>query len=110
VDKAKVYPRIGRLLLSIWIIVWVVLICKSSIPYAGFNHLMLSTFSATILNLAFNPCAFIGAVLLDLVALKETPLRKPGWLRLVIAYLILWAVLLTFVLQGFFVVNRPTIV
>lgn len=108
-DKVKVYRKAGRLLLSVWIIVWVVLIWKSAIPYTGFNNLMLSTFSATIINLAFNPCAFIGAILLDLVALQEAPARKRGWLRLIIIYIILWIPLLIFVLWGNFS-YRPKIV
>ena len=108
-DKVKVYRKAGRVLLFVWITAWVVLICKSAIPYTGFNDLMLSTFSATIINLAFNPCAFIGAILLDLVALKETPARKRGWLRLVIIYIMLWIPLSIFVLWGNFS-YRPTIV
>jgi hypothetical protein len=100
VDKAKVYTRIGRGLLLAWVMVWVILICKPSMPYAGFNALMLNVFSATVINFAFNPCAFIGAILLDLVAMNKAPLRKRAWLRLVILYLIVWTGLFIIVLRG----------
>ena len=106
-DKAKVYRRVGRVLLSVWAIAWVILICKWAIPYKGFNHLMLVTFTATVLNLAYNPCAFIGAILSDLVVLKQAPSRKPGWRRLIMLYFILWLTLFTFILRGLLTVNRP---
>lgn len=107
-DKVKVYPRIGRALLSVWVIVWILLICKFSIPYAGLSNLMSGIFSATLVNLAFNPCAFIGAILLDLVALKENPARKSAWRRLMVMYFILWIILCFYVFRNFS--NRATIV
>ena len=103
-DKAKVYTRTGRVLLSVWVIVWISLICYSSIPFKGFGNFMFSTFTVTILNLAFNPCAFFGAVLLDWVELKNHPERKRGWVRLVIIYLIFWAGLLILYSK-----SRPTV-
>jgi hypothetical protein len=100
-NKVKVYRKIGLVLLSVWIIVWVVsvlLILKSSIPYASFKGLVLQAFLATIFNLALNPCAFVGAILLDLATINKAPSRKPGWFRLVIIYLILWVSMFIFVL------------
>lgn len=89
-DKTKVYSKTGRILLSVWVITWAILICKFSIPYKGFNNFMASTFVATVLNLALNPCAFVGALLLDLIVLKKHPERRRGWVHLVILYLVLW--------------------
>ena len=109
-DKRKVYRKTGRAFLSVWVIVWVVLICKSSLPYPGYNDLMLNIFEATILNLAFNPCAFIGAILLDLVALKDHPERKRGWAWLVILYLIIWVGLFIFFILPGFSLDKPLIV
>ena len=42
-DKTKVYSKTGRILLSVWVITWAILICKFSIPYKGFNNFMAST-------------------------------------------------------------------
>ncbi len=85
-DKAK-YRKAGIALLSIWVIVWVVLIRTVFLSYGGFKNLIGISIFTAIINFSFNPCLLIGAILLDWNS--KNPLRKPVLVRLSVFYLIL---------------------
>jgi hypothetical protein len=100
-DKAK-YRKAGIALLSIWIIVWVVLICLSLPHTEGFKNLMANMVVIALINFTFNPCLLTGAILLDLNA--KTPLRKPILIRFTVFYLILCIPVFVFI---FMPMDRP---
>ena len=102
-DIAK-YRKTGIVLVSIWIIVWVVLICLTIPRTEGFKHLMTNMVFTALINFSFNPCLLIGAILLDLNA--KTPLRKPILIRFTVFYLILCIPVFVFIFSNM-PIGRP---